>query len=184
MADQSWREQVEAARKEGGPIFQKNGLPIRAIRHDGALLEHEHADHPSYLFPVTVEFAGEKPDFFHERFVKKDVRPAHYGVECAIEWNRGEGKAFCKTCNVALTTAEQVHIDAYWMASVEESMHEPRDEALIFHDESIALTLYECSYTVWHRRGNSAGEMLFGPGWMKGWRLTAESVEKIWGKVG
>jgi hypothetical protein len=38
-----------------------NGLPLTVERWDGVRLEHSHADHPTYMFPVDVEFTGEKP---------------------------------------------------------------------------------------------------------------------------
>lgn len=50
---------VEDARKLGGPVITPNKLPICVIRgFDGALMEHEHADHPTYIFPVKAEYAG------------------------------------------------------------------------------------------------------------------------------
>jgi hypothetical protein len=50
----TWAEMVAAARDDGATEYRPNGLPVACIRADGALLEHEHADHPDYLFPVTV----------------------------------------------------------------------------------------------------------------------------------
>jgi hypothetical protein len=38
-----------------------NGLPPTVERWDGVRLEHEHADHPTYMFPVDAEFTGERP---------------------------------------------------------------------------------------------------------------------------
>ncbi len=178
MTDQTWEERVTEARAEGAAVFQKNGLPIRCMRgHDGALLEHEHADHPDYKFPVEVEFVGEKPDTFHDQSVRKDKRPAHYGSECKIEWDHDSPYALCATCKVSLTEAEKVHIYSYSVAEIEASTYEPHDEALIYSDDSIAITLYECCYTMWHRRG---GDYLHGPDWSKTWKLSANACKKIW----
>lgn len=52
----NWDCSVEAAKKAGGKVIAPNGLPVRCIRHDNAMLEHEHADHPFYKFPVRAVF--------------------------------------------------------------------------------------------------------------------------------
>jgi hypothetical protein len=136
-ATMEWEERVAEARAEGGVVFQKNGLPIVCIRHDGALLEHEHADHPDYKYPVEVEFVGEIPEFAD---LAEDVR------------------------------------------AFERSLYAPHKEALIYSDESIAVTLYECCYTMWIRREVLGyGDFLQGLEWAKKWRLSSEAAEKIWG---
>lgn len=61
MSERTWSEDVAAAQATGAPIFAPNGLPIRVLRHDGATLEHEHADHRDYKFPVVAEYIG-NPD--------------------------------------------------------------------------------------------------------------------------
>ena len=61
----SWECMVEEAKELGGQIICPNGLPIRCIRHDHAMLEHEHADHPNYKFPVAAEYAGDVEDVTH-----------------------------------------------------------------------------------------------------------------------
>lgn len=132
-----WEERVAEARAAGGIVFQKNGLPIVCIRHDGALLEHEHADHPDYKYPVEVEFADEIPEFAD---LAEDVR------------------------------------------AFEQSLYASHHEALIYSDDSIAVTLHECCYTMWiQRQGYADGVYLHGPEWSKKWKLSAEAVEKIWG---
>jgi|SRR5271170_7462654 len=179
MTEQTWEQRVAEGIAKGAAVFQKNGLPIMCMRgHDGALLEHEHADHPDYKYPVKVEFVGEKPDTFRDQSVRKNERPVHYG-KCKIDWDHEHAEAFCATCEVLLTQAEQVHILSYSLAEVEASTYEPHDEALIYSDGSIAITLYECCYTMWHRRG---GNYLHGPDWSEKWKLSKEACEKIWGK--
>ncbi len=54
--------------------------------------------------------------------------------------------------------------------------YEPQDHALIYSDGSIALTMYECCYTLWHLRDGS-----YIGGFSKDYRLTEESLEKIRG---
>ena len=41
-----------------GRTYTPNGLPVTCVRFDGTELECEHGDHPTYLFPVTVEYIG------------------------------------------------------------------------------------------------------------------------------
>ena len=53
-----WDCHVAYAEKLGGVKHQPNGLPIRCIKHDGMMYEHEHGDHPDYKFPVVVEYVG------------------------------------------------------------------------------------------------------------------------------
>lgn len=48
--------------------------------------------------------------------------------------------------------------------------------ALIYTDGSIALTMYECCYGVWSLKD---GMILHGPSWMRGQKLTEESLKKI-----
>jgi len=50
----SWDESVNTAKTAGAQTIAPNNLPIRVIGGRG-LLEHEHADHPDYKFPVLVE---------------------------------------------------------------------------------------------------------------------------------
>lgn len=52
--------------------------------------------------------------------------------------------------------------------------------ALIYCDGSVAITMYECCYAMWHIRDN---ELAGGSLWKKGeWRFTEESWEKIYAK--
>jgi len=57
-----WACRVEMNRREGCPEYTPNNLPIRCIRADGVMLEHEHGDHPDYIFPVEVEYVGPKDE--------------------------------------------------------------------------------------------------------------------------
>jgi hypothetical protein len=62
---ESLQEEIERLKKAGNnKVIAPNDLPICTIRgYDGALLEHEHADHPTYLFPVMAEdYNGDKEE--------------------------------------------------------------------------------------------------------------------------
>lgn len=53
-----WDCRMHAAIAEGGQKHLPNGLPVKAIKADGSMYEHEHGDHPDYKFPVDVEYVG------------------------------------------------------------------------------------------------------------------------------
>lgn len=57
---EGWECQVAAAKQRGCTEIRPTGGPVRVIRHDGVMLEHEHADHPGYLGVVTVRYCGPK----------------------------------------------------------------------------------------------------------------------------
>lgn len=59
---------VGAAKAAGGVIYCPNNLPIVCVRHDNAMLEHEHSDHPDYKFPVNVEYIGPIEDHHYEEY--------------------------------------------------------------------------------------------------------------------
>ena len=176
--DSSWNARIEEALAAGAPVFRKNGLPIVCQRaFDGALLEHEHADHPDYMFPVEVEYAAEKPDCFVDAGLDRTQKPEHDSHD--LEWTGSA--ALCKTCGRALSVAEVVHLRAYAVAEVEQMTYEPHDEALIYHDRFVALTLHEHCYALYHRRG---GGLLHGPTWAKDWKLSDAALKKIWPEEG
>lgn len=117
---------LDAAKAAGGKTITPNNLPITCIKYDGTMLEHAHADHPTYVMPVDVEFIGEKPSDLPD-----------------------------------------------WDSSYETETH-----ALIFADDCVALTLYECTYSLWSL--NRDGAHLHSSFGMhdKNWRLSEESVKK------
>lgn len=77
----SWECGVELAKKAGGKVFAPNGLPVRCIRHDGNMYEHEHGGHPDYKFPVKIEFQGEVTDDYRKDFEMMRGRPAKDDAE-------------------------------------------------------------------------------------------------------
>lgn len=105
-----WNCMVALATKEGGKIIAPNDQPIACIRHDGTMLEHEHADHPSYKFPVDVEYVGE--------VTQQEID----------EFSTAHGTSF---------TEAQVR-------KMNNECH-----ALIYSDGNVALTLHECTYSLW-----------------------------------
>ena len=57
-----WECQINLAKAHGGKIICPNDLPIACIlAEDSTMMEHEHADHPDYKFPVEVEYFGSIP---------------------------------------------------------------------------------------------------------------------------
>ncbi len=54
----SWDCIVAEAKANGGTVNCPNGLPIRSVKADGSMWEHEHGDHPDYKFPVDVHYVG------------------------------------------------------------------------------------------------------------------------------
>lgn len=142
-----WECMVEQAKQSGGRIHTPNNLPIGCIKADGTMLEHEHGDHPDYMFPVEAQYVGGKPE--------EVFRVAH-----------SDG------------TVEPMSEE--WAKAREFETH-----ALIYTDGHIALTLYECRYSLWSLRD---GRFLSGPKWLEsGWRLTGRSLAEIhdrlaWGR--
>lgn len=113
---------IATARAAGGEVIAPNGLPPTCIRFDGAMLEHEHADHPDYKFPVDVD-----------------------------------GKGFPDDITAGFNEYPQSH-------------------ALVYANESIAVTIYECNYAMWSLRD---GEPIGGRYQREHERLSEASREKI-----
>lgn len=124
----SWECNIELAKKNGGKVYQPNGLPINCIMANGDMYEIGHGDHPDYKFPVKVIFCGQREELLE-----------------LPDWDD--------------TYCDQFH-------------------ALIYFDDSIAMTLYECNYTIWSLWDN--GRLVNGPRWVdKTWILDQESIDKI-----
>jgi hypothetical protein len=64
----SWDCSIEEARRAGGKEHLPNGLPVRCIKADWTMLEHEHGDHPDYKFPIGVEYVGPLTPQLREQF--------------------------------------------------------------------------------------------------------------------
>jgi len=56
--ERTWEDAIEEAKAAGGKVITPNNLPIRSIKNDWTMLEHEDGDHPDYKFPIEIEFCG------------------------------------------------------------------------------------------------------------------------------
>lgn len=59
----SWKCSVDESIAAGGKTIAPSGLPIHCIRADHTMMEHEAADHPTYLFPVVVDCPDAGEDY-------------------------------------------------------------------------------------------------------------------------
>lgn len=85
-------------------IYNKNKLPLTCKRADGALLEHHHADHPHYMFPVNVDYVGDITDVL--QFLK-DVLDVENPTEEQARYHRQEYHALIYTDgSIAITLYE------------------------------------------------------------------------------
>mgnify|MGYP003517555398 FL=1 len=116
MSERTWAEDVAAEQASGAPIFAPNGLPITVLRHDGTTLEHEHADHPDYKFPVAVEYIG-SPDR-HMWHTAKGIAPM--------------------TADEAYADAHETHALIYTDGYVAVTMHEHCYAMWYLHDGELA----------------------------------------------
>lgn len=139
----------------------------------------EHGDHRDFKFAVTVEWADpdDKPDCFAKAHIDKNKLPAHHDHE--VRWALGGYMAFCKTCDDFIDSDDIDYCREYSNAKREQMQVDPHQEALIYNDSSIALTLYECVYTIWHRRCN--GDFMHGPKWNEKFKLSEKAIKDIWG---
>jgi hypothetical protein len=106
----SWECNVRQARALGGKIINPNiELPIACIRGD-MLLEHEHADHPDYKFPVNVDYIGK---IVTEDITEHEECFGNKADEARVREFRGETHALIYSDGyVAVTTYE--HCYAMW----------------------------------------------------------------------
>lgn len=152
--DNEWECHVEACRRAGNPSYTPNNLPIRCIRFDGLMLEHEHGDIEGYIFPINVEYIGQKTE---DRY------------QCV----NGLGEISI--------------MDDDWQYCIDHETH-----ALIYANPGVAVTMYECCYTMWslvssprfkggkriedEPAGLCMGSHLLEIG---KWKISDESLEKI-----
>lgn len=73
---------IQSAKDAGGRVHCPNGLPIRCIKHDNTMLEHEHGDHPDYKFPVTVVWGGNDRETETHALIYNDRTIAVTMYEC------------------------------------------------------------------------------------------------------
>jgi len=103
-----WDCAVDVARKAGGKVIAPNGLPIRAIQQDSTMLEHEHADHPTYKFPVEVRFYKTAQERFDE----------------GEAWVDGEGNESPMPLEILESTGVETHALIYTDGSIALTLYE------------------------------------------------------------
>jgi hypothetical protein len=62
----SWACRVEDFKRAGYVEVRPNGLPVVCATAQGTLLECEHGDHPTYLFPVEATGEEHPEDLAHD----------------------------------------------------------------------------------------------------------------------
>lgn len=151
-----WTCRVEMNRREGCPEYTPNNLPIRCIRADGMMLEHEHGDHIDYIFPVDVEYVG-PPD--EERYQLID---GEGNVEMMDEgWRFAQDHEE----HALLYTNGSIAVTIYETCSTMWSLlSSPKfNEGKRIDDEPAGLCI-----------GSQLGHLEIGK-----WKLTDESIQKI-----
>jgi hypothetical protein len=152
--DNEWECHVEMYKRAGNSSYTPNNLPIRCIRADGLMLEHEHGDHKDYIFPVSVEYIG-------------PITEDRYQVINGL--------------------GEVSIMDDDW-----KYLSDHEEHALIYANSGIAVTIYECCYSVWSlssspifKEGKCIGDepagLCMGSHLLEigKWKLSEESLKKI-----
>lgn len=136
----SWGCHVNEAKRQGGKVIAPNGLPIKCVKADGTMLEHEHADHPDYRFPVVIEYVGERDPGAYEEEYCPEVHALIYNdpyvaitlyEHCYSIWSLINGEPFFKGYNQGWRlTDEAITKIKKWrhIGSTVESFFEERGE--------------------------------------------------------
>jgi hypothetical protein len=148
-----WNCVIELNKRDGGIVYTPNNLPIRCIRADGAMLEHEHGDHPDYIFPVHAEYIGQLDDAYFENYKmvtgkegsREDVRNSIRETHALLYANGSIAVTMYETCSAA------------WMLQEEKKFR-----------DGVEVVVYVA--------GTCLGGHLLEPG---KWKLTQESLDKI-----
>ncbi len=130
-----WGCMVAEAKANGGAIHTPNDLPIRSIKRDGSMWEHEHGDHPDYKFPVDVEHVNPSREMY---FISgPDLTRVPMSKEQADAHNKETHALIYSNRSVALTLYECCH--ALWNLKrgevMHSSLHKPKEWKLT--DESL-----------------------------------------------
>ncbi len=116
---EAWDKKVEhLLRQTGTRVHAPNGLPIRSIRWDGLMLEHEDGAHRDYLFPVDAESSD----------------PPEYEDGHVLWWNKATHALIYTDGNVALTLYECCY--HLWHVS-----HDGKFLMGMLHDDTWRLTV-------------------------------------------
>ena len=145
---------IELAKRAGGVAHTPNNLPIACIRADNTMLEHEHGDHPDYLFPVDVEYTGPKDESRYELC----------GPDNQVEM-MDEGWRYM--------TDHETHSLVYANTSVAVTMYETCTAVWLLQDETRGMAGAKVIV-------GKAGRCLGGHLWEANeWKISEESLAKI-----
>lgn len=115
-----------------GKTVAPNNLPITCVRADSTMLEHEHADHPDYKFPIVARF--------------------HKSVEQQMEegaaWQDGEGNVIPMTREDVDSISEQTHALIYADRSIALTLYECCYAMWSLRDGKVL-----CGTHLWKREG-------------------------------
>jgi hypothetical protein len=108
---------IELTTRAGGVAYTPNNLPIMCFRADGLMLEHEHGDHPDYIFPVDVEYIapldeGHSKDYASitgKEGTPEEVRASCGETHALIYTNGSIAVTIYETCSAAWMLQEDKH---------------------------------------------------------------------------
>ena len=153
-----WKCRVEMNRREGCPEHTPNNLPVRCIRADGTMLEHEHGDHPDYIFPVHIEYIGPKDESRYFVYGGQDDEPI-------------AGESVIEGYNESIDN--ETHALLYTNGSIAVTMYETCSAAWMLQEDKQFRDGKEVVIAV-------AGTCIGGHMWKAGeWKLSDESLKNI-----
>lgn len=154
---------IELNKRDGGIAYTPNGLPISCIRADCNMYEHEHGDHPNYIFPIEIEYVGPKND---DRY----------------KWIDGEGNVSDMEEEWRYVTDHQTHALLYTNGSIAVTIYETCSSAWMLNPfvqefkDGVRLPKEEVEIEQAKAIGVCLGGNLLSPG---EWKITQESLIKI-----
>jgi hypothetical protein len=145
---------VEMTKMAGGVVYTPNNLPIRCFKANGLMLEHEHGDHPDYIFPIDIEYIAKLDELDYEDYKQingEDGTPDQVRESC------GETHALLySNHSIAVTMYETC--SATWMLQ----------EQKIFRDDGIEVVEIV------------SGGCIGGHMWKAGeWKISNKSLDDI-----
>lgn len=112
-----WDCHVAFAKKMGGSVNCPNNLPVRSINCDWSMWEHEHGDHPTYMFPVDVDYVGVLTDDHRKDYVIRTSKGQKEPTDEVIRRFHGETHALIYTDGIVALT---MHESAYTLWRVKD----------------------------------------------------------------
>lgn len=92
-------------------IYTPNNLPVKCFRQNGDMLEHAHADHPDYKYPVEIKYVGEITDKIISDFKAMTGREPDKNEDPRDLYHETHGLIYTDGC-VAITIYENSY--AMW----------------------------------------------------------------------